>query len=73
MRGIEEGLGGFDDERNEFNIALTSISGVSRDGNLQEVLEVSLRLNLEREDGQGGTVSYEKLRAKGHCTMRPTS
>ncbi|GFZ45410.1 hypothetical protein JCM24511_03136 [Saitozyma sp. JCM 24511] len=69
MRGIEDGLGGFDDDRNEFSIALTNLSGVSKDSNLQEVLEVCLRLRLEREDGLGSTVSYEKRRAKGRCTM----
>jgi hypothetical protein len=75
MRGIEDGLGGFDDERKEFSIALTNISGVSKDGNLQEVMEVSLRLNLEHGDHNDyghdldSRVSYERLGARGRCSM----
>ncbi|RSH89223.1 hypothetical protein EHS25_002335 [Saitozyma podzolica] len=48
-QGIEDGLGGINDDRTEFNIAMTNVSGVSGFRDPQEILEVSLALKLEQD------------------------
>jgi hypothetical protein len=49
MQGIEDGLGGFNEDRTEFNIAMTTVSGVSDTQDPQEILEVSLTLKLDQD------------------------
>ncbi|GFZ45409.1 hypothetical protein JCM24511_03135 [Saitozyma sp. JCM 24511] len=55
-QGIEDGLGGFNDERTEFKISMAAVSGVWDSQEPQEVLAARLTLKLDQDPETSGDV-----------------